>query len=87
MSVSIIDSVPLKCIFKNTTYPSILEKGKGVEVVKERFLELPLIHLTVFCSIFNKIFGQITEDIIVQVFPRTRQLARDGSHAKLNCHN
>jgi len=34
-------------ISKNTTYPSLLiaigmEKGKGVEVVKERFLEMPL---------------------------------------------
>jgi len=29
-------------ISKNTTYPSLLEKGKGVEVIKERFLEMPL---------------------------------------------
>ena len=32
----------IKGIFKNTTYPSLLEKGKRVEVVKERFLEMPL---------------------------------------------
>ena len=31
----------IKGISKNTTYPSLLEKGKGVEVVKERFLEIP----------------------------------------------
>jgi len=32
-----------KGISKNSTNPSLLEKGKGVEVVKERFLEMPTI--------------------------------------------
>jgi hypothetical protein len=32
-----------KGISKNSTKPSLLEKRKGVEVVKERFLEMPTI--------------------------------------------